>query len=58
MANEDIINYYTRVKRMIVATKFDDLTAEQSRVLFTILTSGDAKFIDHCMENSLKILKV
>ena len=46
----DIFDYETRVKKYREVTKYDELSSEQSRVLFMILTAGDQKFTDQCLK--------
>ena len=47
---EDIVNYETRIKIYREVAKYDELTPEQSRVLYAILTSGDKKFEEECLK--------
>ena len=44
LPGEDIVNYETRVKKYREAARYNNLSSEQARVLFVILTSGDQKF--------------
>ena len=53
------MNYETRVKKYREIAKYDELSAEQSRVLYVILTSGDKKFEDEFLKqvtNKLHLL--
>ena len=43
LQGEDIVNYETHVKKYREVARYDELTSEQSRELFVILTAGDQK---------------
>ena len=49
MPGEGIVNYENRIKKNRKVAGYDELTPEQSRVLYVILTTGDQKFMDECL---------
>ena len=50
MPDEDIINYDTSVKRKCEAARYNDMTSEESRVLYTILTTNNTKLTEECLK--------
>ena len=47
--DEPIMDYDIRVKRTREAAQFDDLSKEQARILYVILTANDKSFTDECL---------
>ena len=47
---EDIVNYKTRVKCYREAAGYDNLNSEQYRIFFIILTAGNTKYTDECLQ--------
>ena len=50
MSKEDIINSNTMVKRTPKAARYDGMTSEQSRVMYTILKENDTRFTEKCLK--------
>ena len=50
LPGEDIVNYEIHVKKYREVERYDELTSEQSRELFVILTPGDQKCMDKCLK--------